>query len=878
MLKKTLLLGSTFMMVAAAPALAQVEDEIIVTATKRATTLQDTPVAVTVTTAEVIEKARILDLKDLQSVVPTLRVSQLQNSANTSLSIRGFANGANNIGIEPSVGLFIDGVYRSRAAAQIGDLPRLDRIEVLSGPQSTLFGKNASAGVVSIATAKPSYESTGYVEAGYGNYNLFTGKGYFSTGIAENAAISIGGGFQKRDGYAEITTTGEDINDLNRFNLRGQVLVEPTDDISWRVIADFSKIDENCCIVATGVFGDTAGAIALLGSELSSSTDSFSYETPLNQNTPNKFQDWGVSAQGDYDIGFATLTSISAYRNNSGGFTQSDSDFSSADILGNVFQDVEINTVTQELRLTSTPSDLPFDWMVGGFYFNEDIEQNSGASYGADTRNYVNILLNGLAGLSLSDIEAGISSLEAGSSYADGQGSVENFKQDNESYSIFGTVDYNLTDRLTLTGGLSYTNDKKDVSASAIIDDAFANVNFSGPQGVEFVRNGIFANGQDPIPGLLPGGLPNLVGFLTAIQVPVTPTNIGLLQSGAFPSAAAQGAFNQYVAGANQVAQGAVASGALDAFAGIQFFTPFVNFPNAVEDGSTRDDDITWTVKAAYEVNDNINVFASAATGFKSSSFALTRNSRPFAADLPALIARGLGSNNPNAGTRFAGPEETTVYEIGLKSRFEQGAFNITAFDQTIEGFQSTIFEGTGFVLNNAGEQSVRGFEFDAVYKPVEGLTLNLGGAYLDANYDEFVNAGVEAGSALDLVDGVADGVTDLSGERPAGIPEFAFSFGATYDFNISDNIGAYLRADFQYEDETTIVDNLPLDVTREVQTLNASAGLNFDNGVDLQLWVRNLTNDEYFTSGFPAPAQAGTFNYYPNQPRTYGVVARYNF
>ena len=149
MLKKTLLLGSTLML-AASPAFAQssFEDEIIVTATKRATTLQDTPVAVTVTTADVIEKARILDLNDLQSVVPTLRVSQLQNSANTSLSIRGFANGTNNIGLEPSVALFIDGVYRSRAASQIGDLPVLERIEVLSGPQSTLFGKNASAGVV----------------------------------------------------------------------------------------------------------------------------------------------------------------------------------------------------------------------------------------------------------------------------------------------------------------------------------------------------------------------------------------------------------------------------------------------------------------------------------------------------------------------------------------------------------------------------------------------------------------------------------------------------------------------------------------------------------------------------------------------------------
>jgi len=105
-----------------------------------------------------------------------------------------------------------------------------------------------------------------------------------------------------------------------------------------------------------------------------------------------------------------------------------------------------------------------------------------------------------------------------------------------------------------------------------------------------------------------------------------------------------------------------------------------------------------------------------------------------------------------------------------------------------------------------------------------------------------------------------------------------ALSLAATYAFDISDNIGAYVRADYQFEDETTIVDNLPTSVTREVNTINAAGGLDFDNGLALQLWVRNLTNDEYFTSGFPAPAQAGTFNYYPNQPRTYGVNARYNF
>ena len=122
---------------------------IIVTATKREQTLQDTPVSVSVTSGETLERAEIRDLQDLQTVAPSLRVSQLQSSANTTFIIRGFGNGANNVGIEPSVGVFIDGVYRSRSASSINDLANVSRIEVLRGPQNTLFGKNASAGVIS---------------------------------------------------------------------------------------------------------------------------------------------------------------------------------------------------------------------------------------------------------------------------------------------------------------------------------------------------------------------------------------------------------------------------------------------------------------------------------------------------------------------------------------------------------------------------------------------------------------------------------------------------------------------------------------------------------------------------------------------------------
>ena len=296
---------------------------------------------------------------------------------------------------------------------------------------------------------------------------------------------------------------------------------------------------------------------------------------------------------------------------------------------------------------------------------------------------------------------------------------------------------------------------------------------------------------------------------------------------------------------------------------------PVVNLPNAIEGNTTDDSDTTYTLRLAYDINDNVNVYGSYATGFKASSWNLSRDSGPNAADLAALVAAGLTANAPNltAGSRFADPEESEVYELGLKAVFERGSFNMAIFDQTIKGFQSSIFNGTGFELRNAGMQSTKGVEFDLVYYPVESLRLGLAGTLLDPVYDEFVGGGFEG--------------ADLSGAKPAGIHEVSLSLSALYDFRLGNN-DAYARADYQYADEVTIVDNLPPEVaaiaTREVGSLNLSAGMNTPSGLNLSIWARNLTNDQYLTSGFPTPAQAGSFNIYPNQPRTFGVTARKSF
>jgi len=775
---------------------------ILVTASKRLTGLQQTPIAVTVVSGKSIERTNVLDIGDLQTLVPTLRVTPLQRSTNTNFAIRGFGNGTNNTGIEPSVGIFIDGVYRSRAAAQIGDLPRLQQIEVLSGPQSTLFGKNASAGVINVRTEAPSYDFEGKVEAGVGNYNQRLLKGYISSGITDNLAFSLSAGVNTRDGYTDSLVPGiAELNDRDRWNIRGQALYEPSEDVVVRFIADFSEIDEVCCTVASFVNGPTTGAVQFLGGTVLDDNEMFAYESALNFSPSNNVKDGGLSMQVDVDFDGFTFTSITGYRTNdsvSGGETGNDIDYTSLDILRNS-TDTEIDTLTQEFRLTSTGI-RTLDWMIGAFIFSEDVDYRETLRFGNDTRAYFDTLFASLPGI-LGTVESILVDVQPGDFFAANSVNDTQFTQENDAYSLFANFDYHLSDKLTATMGISYTHDEKEITMQ---QPAYTNVIST----VDFVT-------APTIYGVPFSFIPTLAPLIPTLQ-------------------------------------------------GIQFVPPTVDLPNSVEDNKTSDSKTTWSARLAYTVNANVSLFATAATGFKATSWNLSRDSRPFTTDASGLNSAGLTKPNQNYGTRYAKPESSTVYELGIKTSFKHGAFNATLFDQTIEDFQSSTFIGTGFVLSNAGKQSTQGVEFNSVYRPNDNWTLTLAGIFLDPVYDSFVG-GV----------GV-NGPEDLSDTKPAGIHEQSITAGITYNFEF-DDIEGYVRTDYLYESEVQVVSNVA-DLKRKVGTLNASAGLNFSNGMQLQIWARNLNNDEYFLSGFPPPIQVGSFSGYPSQPNTYGANLSYEF
>ncbi|MDH4261036.1 MAG: TonB-dependent receptor, partial [Gammaproteobacteria bacterium] len=799
-------------------------EEIVVTASKREQTLNDIPAAVSVTSAETIEKAHITDILDLHTTVPSLRTSQLQTSTQTNFIIRGFGNGANNPGIESSVGVFIDGVYRSRSASQIGDLFDIERIEVLRGPQSTLFGQNASVGVISVITKKPSFTTTGGIEVGFGEYNAKMVRAGISAPISDRVAFSLSGNYNERDGYFKNLTSGHDINDRDRWDLRGQLLFNATDNLTFRLIADTSTIDELCCGVSNLRNGPTGAFVAAIGGQIYTGSP-FDRRGYINKDPTNSVDNDGVSLQVDWTHGDWTVTSITADRNQKAKFDY-DADFTSADLLATNLNDSKIDTFTQELRLAFDNGGR-VTGLLGAYYFDESVDYQDTLAWGSDMRAYGNLLGASALGCfavpadpacsfnALGDLEAGLEAAQglppgslAGVLLQGGQGQVVTTSQDSKVTTVFGQLDWKLTDRMTLTAGLAYAQAKKDVSISQIDTDVWSSLNFVQ---IGFGQAFFQLTGLPPTPANIGANLPfaNFADQISVTECPAAPACNRLLD-----------------------------------FYDFQFLAPLVPFSNDHSDDSQT----TYTARLSYQFNDDIMVYGGVSTGFKATSWNLSRDTKP---PLPATGNDLTPFLRPNFyyaryGTRLAGPEESTVYEVGFKGKWARAALNVAIFDEEIKDFQSNTFVGTGFALLNAGKQSVQGAEFDLLFVPSEHWEFSIAGTYLDPTYDSFV-----IGPAVQNLPGDSP-TTDLTGTTPAGISEFTGVVAGTYRWSAG-SFDAFVRADYDYESSVRVIENVPAAVaTRELSTVNASAGLSRD-GWDVLVWGRNLTDDDYLISAFPS-------------------------
>jgi iron complex outermembrane receptor protein len=438
---------------------------ITVTAQKREESAQEVPISMTALSGEMIEDSGLTDFRNLQNFAPNVRIQSTEGSRSTSVRIRGIGSIGFNAGIDPSVGVFIDGVYQSRSAQAAGDLVDIDRVEILRGPQGTLYGKNTAAGAINVITRKPTYDYQAFLEGRAGNYDLLDGRGSVNIPIVDGrVATRISGYRQVRDGLDRNLFDGDRTNDSDKWGLRGRTLFDIADGLSLIVTGDYSLEDNECCIAditdyaAQNTFpfalakpfggfglvpgdGDFEDLGNFQGPPLASfdaAADGFDNRVHANAPIENRTENWGIAGTFDWEIGDHTLTSISAYRELSydGEF---DGDFSLYDAIESV-SDTDLWQVSEELRLVSPSSDL-LEY-VAGFYFHHQSQ---------DTLNRLTLRQP------LADF---VNSYFPFPFFPANVGTTDN-EHESFSYAGFGQATLHVTDRVSLTGGLRLSYEKK---------------------------------------------------------------------------------------------------------------------------------------------------------------------------------------------------------------------------------------------------------------------------------------------------------------------------------------------------------------------------------------------------------------------------------
>ncbi len=463
--------------------------DIIVTAQKREERLQDVPVAVTVVSGAALENRGSLNLENAQYLVPSLNFRKSGVAINQSLFLRGVGTSTFSLAGEPSVSTVVDGVVFSRAGEAFSDLVDIERIEVLRGPQGTLFGKNSSAGVVNIVTRRPGDEFGITVDASWFEGNEWRLRGTVDAPINDIVKTRFTGFYSKFDGNIYNEAIDRDVNGYERYGVRGIVEAKPSDTLTLTLIGDWRKANDDCCaevvgsppLTATGAVNTTALAfIQPAIPELKGDKT-----RRVNQNTVNRNEEtsWGVSLQADLELGGQLLTSITAYRSYDNNEVR-DGDWTSQPYIG-VPQLADVGpqtgtTFTQELRIASTGNNT-IDYVAGAFFskaktdrtFTRNVIQCAAATPPAPTT-----------------LTPCTSPLAAAPTFPTG---TAFFGSDFTNFALFGQATWNLSDRIRLIGGLRYTIDQLDVFHSRQTALAGPGIQPSGP-----IVNGVLATAARP--------------------------------------------------------------------------------------------------------------------------------------------------------------------------------------------------------------------------------------------------------------------------------------------------------------------------------------------------------------------------------------------
>ena len=433
------------------------EGPIIVTASRRREeAVQDVPIAISVIDASALERRGDFTLGQIQQQVPALQVFSF-NPRNTNINIRGLGSNValTNDGLENGVGFYIDNVYYGRVGLSQFDLVDLEQIEVLRGPQGTLFGKNTTSGVINISSRKPSFDPEFSGEASVGNYGYWQARASASTGLVQDLlAVRLSGAYTKRDGFLLNTATGEEAQDYENASVRGQLLFTPSSDLTIRLIGDYSSQKQNYVLNIfanyVGTYDNGAVIPNNFAARLARLNKAFPTIAPFDRkgesdsHYQSNMNGYGVSGQVDWDLGGAELTAITAYRwwdwN-----PANDGDSTALPVVTKAQQANRQRQFSQEIRLASQGSNR-LNYVVGAYYFWQIIRGYGASAYGPAAAAWNLPAVDPVVG------NAALNGFEANSVST----------PETRSLALFGQADWEITDRLTLTAGLRYTHEKKE--------------------------------------------------------------------------------------------------------------------------------------------------------------------------------------------------------------------------------------------------------------------------------------------------------------------------------------------------------------------------------------------------------------------------------
>ncbi len=895
-------------------------DEILVTATRRSEALSDVPIAVSAVTGATLEKSGATDIRQLGQVAPSLLVSGATSEVNFTARIRGIGTVGENPGLELSVGLFIDGVYRSRTGVGLSELGDIERVEVLRGPQGTLFGRNSTAGLINIITKGPEFDRiSAKGSVSYGNYDYWRVDGAVNVPLAPTIAARVDGVWQKRDGFIKNATPGEpDINNRDRWLVRGQLAFEPSDALTVRIIGDYSARDENCCggVLLNPVRSLTRGAdgfpVASANTLLPilQALGAAYPVPPLGQSfirtqstTPgvdyrSDTRDWGVSGEVNYDLAGATLTSITAYRDYKNAQGQ-DADFNRLSILQRFDLDRRFRTFTQELRLQGEAFGGRLDWLVGGYYANERLDVDDDLVYGQDYERFANCLL--FAGV----LPAALAPAPTGScvNVPVVQGTIAGL-------SALPAGDPRRASIPVLSALIANPARPGFGSLAAALGQPGLQLNGTGNNGSTFRQDSrnfaVFTHNTFDI-------IEDMLSF-----------TIGARYTKERKDLAADANFTNSLCSA-------LINSPFQAFSSLPCVINATAPDFAAGSPGTRfsDDEWTGTAVLSFKPTQDLLLYASASKGYKAGGFNLdfsaldkpcnTAFDAACAARL-ALPANTSGNGRAEASDLKFASEKVDAFELGAKFNGRAIDVNLAAFYQRYSNYQLNTFNGVNFEVTNIqacrddlGTGPIdnsavtgacaadrlkpgvvsKGIEIELFMRPARYLSVNMGLSLTDTKYDE--NLVGTNGRALSPV------LFQLPGRSVSNSSALVATAGFSWTPPIGDSgMSALVYFDGRMQSDTDTGSDLDLEKQQDgFAVFNGRLGIyGAERRWGIELWGQNLFNKKYYQIGADMPLQgSGTFRGvaspaalgfpatanqlfvgFPGEPRTYGITVRTQF